>query len=63
MKRRHKRIAFIFVGLAGLGVAAYLVRVPFAIISSSFLVRLKWPPKRRLSIAPFALAGSFRKAH
>ena len=25
MKRRHKRIAIIIVGLAGLGVAAYLV--------------------------------------
>ena len=29
MKRRHKRIAFIFVGLAGLGVAAYLVANAF----------------------------------
>ena len=29
MKRRHKRLAFIFVGLAGLGVAAYLVANAF----------------------------------
>jgi cytochrome c-type biogenesis protein CcmE len=29
MKRRHKRIAFILVGLAGLGVAAYLVASAF----------------------------------
>lgn len=29
MKRRHKRITFIFVGLAGLGVAAYLVASAF----------------------------------
>ena len=29
MKRRHKRIAFIFVGLAGLAVAAYLVSNAF----------------------------------
>ena len=29
MKRRHKRIAFIFVGLAGLGIAAYLVASAF----------------------------------
>ena len=29
MKRRHKRIAFIVVGLAGLGVAAYLVASAF----------------------------------
>lgn len=29
MKRRHKRIAFIFVGLAGLGLAAYLVASAF----------------------------------
>ena len=29
MKRRHKRIAFILVGLAGLGVAAYLVANAF----------------------------------
>ena len=29
MKRRHKRIAFIFMGLAGLGVAAYLVANAF----------------------------------
>ena len=29
MKRRHKRIAFIFVGLAGLGIAAYLVANAF----------------------------------
>jgi cytochrome c-type biogenesis protein CcmE len=29
MKRRHKRIAFIFAGLAGLGVAAYLVSNAF----------------------------------
>ena len=29
MKRRHKRIAFIFVGLVGLGVAAYLVANAF----------------------------------
>ena len=29
MKRRHKRIAFIFVGLAALGVAAYLVASAF----------------------------------
>jgi cytochrome c-type biogenesis protein CcmE len=29
MKRRHKRIAFIFVGLAGLGVAAYLAASAF----------------------------------
>jgi cytochrome c-type biogenesis protein CcmE len=29
MKRRHKRIAFIFVGLAGLAVAAYLVANAF----------------------------------
>ena len=29
MKRRHKRIAFIFVGLAGLGLAAFLVASAF----------------------------------
>lgn len=29
MKRRHKRIAFIVVGIAGLGVAAYLVASAF----------------------------------
>jgi len=29
MKRRHKRVAFILVGLAGLGVAAYLVANAF----------------------------------
>ena len=29
MKRRHKRIAFILVGLAGLGIAAYLVANAF----------------------------------
>jgi cytochrome c-type biogenesis protein CcmE len=29
MKRRHKRIAFIFVGLAGLALAAYLVASAF----------------------------------
>jgi cytochrome c-type biogenesis protein CcmE len=29
MKRRHRRIAFILVGLAGLGVAAYLVASAF----------------------------------
>src|SRR5918994_2838091 len=29
MKRRHKRITFIFVGLAGLGIAAYLVASAF----------------------------------
>jgi cytochrome c-type biogenesis protein CcmE len=29
MKRRHKRIAFIFVGLAGLALAAYLVTSAF----------------------------------
>src|SRR5438045_3619446 len=29
MKRRHKRIAFILVGLAGLGIAAYLVASAF----------------------------------
>ena len=29
MKRRHKRLAFILVGLAGLGVAAYLVANAF----------------------------------
>jgi len=29
MKRRHKRIAFIFVGLAALGIAAYLVANAF----------------------------------
>ena len=29
MKRRHRRIAFIFVGLAGLAVAAYLVASAF----------------------------------
>jgi cytochrome c-type biogenesis protein CcmE len=29
MKRRHKRIAFIFVGLAGLGIAAYLAASAF----------------------------------
>src|SRR5215467_11239386 len=29
MKRRHKRIAFILVGLAGLGVATYLVASAF----------------------------------
>jgi len=29
MKRRHKRIAFIFVGLAGLGIATYLVASAF----------------------------------
>jgi cytochrome c-type biogenesis protein CcmE len=29
MKRRHKRIAFIFVGLAGLAIAAYLVASAF----------------------------------
>jgi cytochrome c-type biogenesis protein CcmE len=29
MKRRHKRIAFILVGLAGLGLAAYLVASAF----------------------------------
>ena len=29
MKRRHKRIAFIFIGLASLGIAAYLVASAF----------------------------------
>ncbi len=29
MKRRHKRLAFIFVGLAGLSIAAYLVASAF----------------------------------
>jgi cytochrome c-type biogenesis protein CcmE len=29
MKRRHKRVAFILVGLAGLGIAAYLVANAF----------------------------------
>jgi cytochrome c-type biogenesis protein CcmE len=29
MKRRHKRLTFIFVGLAGLGIAAYLVANAF----------------------------------
>ena len=29
MKRRHKRIAFIVVGLAGLGIATYLVASAF----------------------------------
>ncbi|HKU74184.1 MAG TPA: cytochrome c maturation protein CcmE [Pyrinomonadaceae bacterium] len=29
MKRRHKRLAFILVGLAGLGIAAYLVASAF----------------------------------
>ncbi|HEV8426296.1 MAG TPA: cytochrome c maturation protein CcmE [Pyrinomonadaceae bacterium] len=29
MKRRHKRIALIFIGLAGLGIAAYLVANAF----------------------------------
>jgi len=29
MKRRHKRIAFIFAGLAGLGIAAYLAASAF----------------------------------
>jgi cytochrome c-type biogenesis protein CcmE len=29
MKRRHKRIAFIFVGLAGLGIAAFLAASAF----------------------------------
>src|ERR1041384_8821419 len=29
MKRRHKRVTFIFVGLASLGVAAYLVANAF----------------------------------
>src|SRR5882724_7119391 len=29
MKRRHKRISFIFVGLIGLGIAAYLVASAF----------------------------------
>jgi hypothetical protein len=61
MKRRHKRIGFIVVGLAA-GRSRYLVASAFRIISSSSLVRHKSQRKKRPSIARFASAGSFRKA-
>ena len=62
MKRRHKRIGIIIVGLAGLAVAAYLVASAFRNNLVFFFSPTQVAAKRRRLIGRFVSAASSRTA-
>ena len=66
MKRRHKRIAFIFVGLAGLGIAAYLVANAFRdnlvfFFSPTQVVAKEAPVNRTFRIGGLVQEGTLKR--
>ena len=66
MKRRHKRIAFIVVGLAGLGLAAYLVASAFRnnlvfFFSPSDVAERKAPVGRTFRIGGLVQEGTLKR--
>ncbi|HET6978493.1 MAG TPA: cytochrome c maturation protein CcmE [Pyrinomonadaceae bacterium] len=66
MKRRHKRIAFIVVGLAGLGVAAYLVANAFRnnlvfFFSPTQVVAKEAPVNRTFRIGGLVQDGTLKR--
>ena len=66
MKRRHKRIAFILVGLAGLGVAAYLVANAFRnnlvfFFSPTQVVAKEAPVNRTFRVGGLVQEGSIKR--
>ena len=66
MKRRHKRITFIFVGLAALGIAAYLVASAFRnnlvfFFSPTQVVAKEAPVNRTFRIGGLVQEGTLRR--
>ena len=66
MKRRHKRVAFILVGLAGLGVAAYLVANAFRnnlvfFFSPTQVVAKEAPVNRTFRVGGLVQEGSIKR--
>ena len=66
MKRRHKRIAFILVGLAGLGVATYLVASAFRnnlvfFFSPTQVVAKEAPINRTFRVGGLVENGSLKR--
>ena len=66
MKRRHKRIAFILVGLAGLGLAAYLVASEFRnnlvfFFSPTDVAEKKAPVGRTFRIGGLVQQGTLKR--
>ncbi len=66
MKRRHKRIAFIFVGLAGLGIAAFLVASAFRnnlvfFFSPTQVVAKEAPVNRTFRVGGLVENGSLKR--
>jgi cytochrome c-type biogenesis protein CcmE len=66
MKRRHKRIAFIFVGLAALGVAAYLVASAFRnnlvfFFSPTQVVAKEAPVNRTFRVGGLVQEGTLKR--
>ena len=66
MKRRHKRVAFILVGLAGLGVAAYLVANAFRnnlvfFFSPTQVAAKEAPVNRTFRIGGLVQEGSLKR--
>ena len=66
MKRRHKRIAFICVGLAGLGIAAYLVANAFRdnlvfFFSPTQVVAKEAPVDRTFRIGGLVQEGTLKR--
>ena len=66
MKRRHKRMAFIFVGLAGLGIAAYLVANAFRdnlvfFFSPTQVVAKEAPVNRTFRIGGLVQEGTLKR--
>jgi cytochrome c-type biogenesis protein CcmE len=66
MKRRHKRIAFILVGLAGLGVAAYLAASAFRnnlvfFFSPTQVVAKEAPLNRTFRIGGLVQEGTLKR--
>src|ERR1051325_103647 len=66
MKRRHKRIAFIFAGLAALGVAAYLVASAFRnnlvfFFSPTQVVAKEAPVNRTFRVGGLVQEGTLKR--
>jgi len=66
MKRRHKRIAFILVGLAGLGIATYLVASAFRnnlvfFFSPTQIVKKEAPTNRVFRVGGLVEKGTLQR--